>query len=48
LRQKVKFLVGGTAVTKVFADSIEADGYAPDAGLAVAVTKFLMTPTGKL
>jgi 5-methyltetrahydrofolate--homocysteine methyltransferase len=32
---KVKVMVGGAAVTQDFADSIGADGYAPDAGQAV-------------
>lgn len=34
LRDKVKVMVGGAPVTQDFADSIGADGYAPDAGSA--------------
>ncbi len=39
---KVKVMVGGAPVTQDFADSIGADGYAPDAGLAVKKAKELM------
>jgi 5-methyltetrahydrofolate--homocysteine methyltransferase len=35
LRNKVKIIVGGAAVTQTFADEIGADGYAPDAATAV-------------
>jgi len=34
LRKKVKILVGGAPVTQEYADSIGADGYAPDAASA--------------
>lgn len=37
LRDKVKVIVGGAPVTKEWADSIGADGYAPDAASAVDV-----------
>jgi 5-methyltetrahydrofolate--homocysteine methyltransferase len=37
LREKVKVIVGGAPVTKEWADSIGADGYAPDAASAVDV-----------
>ena len=41
LRNKVKIIVGGAVVTEQFAESIGADGYAPDAGSAVALVKKL-------
>ena len=34
LREKVKVVVGGAPVNEEFAESIGADGYAPDAGVA--------------
>ena len=42
LDHKVKVMVGGAPVTQDFADSIGADGYAPDAGQAVKKTKELL------
>jgi 5-methyltetrahydrofolate--homocysteine methyltransferase len=42
VRERVKVVVGGAPVTKGFADSIGADGFAPDAGSAVAVVKSLL------
>lgn len=42
LNHKVKVMVGGAPVTQDFADSIGADGYAPDAGLAVKKAKGLL------
>ena len=42
LRDKVKVMVGGAPVTQEFADSIGADGYAPDAGSAVDKAKQLL------
>ncbi|UCF95274.1 MAG: cobalamin-dependent protein, partial [Desulfobacterales bacterium] len=42
LRDKVKVIVGGAPVNKKYADSIGADGYAPDAGEAVALVKRLV------
>jgi methanogenic corrinoid protein MtbC1 len=42
LREKVKIMVGGAPVNKRFADDIGADGYAQDAGEAVALAKELM------
>jgi 5-methyltetrahydrofolate--homocysteine methyltransferase len=42
LRDRVKILVGGAPVTQEFADEIGADGYAPDAVLAVAKVKELL------
>jgi len=35
LRDKVKVIVGGASVNDQFAQSIGADGYAPEAGSAV-------------
>jgi 5-methyltetrahydrofolate--homocysteine methyltransferase len=43
-RSKVKVIVGGAPVTEDFARQIGADGYAPDASRAVAVTKSLISP----
>jgi 5-methyltetrahydrofolate--homocysteine methyltransferase len=37
--------VGGAPVTQDFADSIGADGYAPDAGSAVKLAKALLQLT---
>ena len=42
LNHKIKVMVGGAPVTQDFADSIGADGYAPDAGLAVKKAKELL------
>jgi len=42
LGHKVKVMVGGAPVTQDFADNIGADGYAPDAGLAVRKAKELL------
>ena len=39
LRDKVKIIVGGASVNQEFADSIGADGYAPEAGSAVEWVK---------
>ena len=41
-RSKVKVMVGGAPVTEEFARQIGADGYAPDASRAVALTKSLL------
>jgi 5-methyltetrahydrofolate--homocysteine methyltransferase len=38
----VKIMVGGAPVTKEFADSIGADGTAPDAPSAVTLAKSLL------
>jgi 5-methyltetrahydrofolate--homocysteine methyltransferase len=43
-RPKIKVIVGGAPVTDDFARQIGADGYAPDASRAVAVTKALISP----
>jgi 5-methyltetrahydrofolate--homocysteine methyltransferase len=42
LRDSVKIIVGGAPVTQDWADSIGADGYAPDAASAVDVAKGLI------
>jgi len=42
LRQRVKVMVGGAPVTQSYADSIGADGYAPDAASAVDKAKCLL------
>lgn len=42
LRDKVRIMVGGAPVTQGFADSIGADGYAPDAVLALDKAKQLL------
>ena len=42
LNYKVKVMVGGAALTQDFADSIGADGYAPDAGLAAKKARQLL------
>ena len=42
LRDKVRVMVGGAPVTQAFADSIGADGYAPDAVLALEKAKQLL------
>ena len=44
LRNKVKIIVGGACVTEQFAESIGADGYAPEAGSAV---KWMKKATAK-
>ena len=41
LRDKVKIMVGGAPVTQSFADSIQADGFAADAGSAAKLVKAL-------
>ena len=42
VREKVQVMVGGAPITQSFADSIGADGYAPDGPSAVAKTKELI------
>jgi len=42
LRDSVKVLIGGAPVTPEFADSIAADGYAPDGATAVAKARQLV------
>ena len=43
LRDKVRVMVGGAPLTQSFADSIGADGYAPDAGSALDKAKQLVS-----
>ncbi|HQY91935.1 cobalamin-dependent protein [Caldilinea sp.] len=45
VRDRVKVLVGGAAISEEFADEIGADGYAPDAGAAVRKAKALLAMT---
>lgn len=42
LRDKIKVIIGGAPVSKEYADTIGADGYAPDAGSAVELCKQLL------
>ena len=42
LRDRVKVIIGGAPVTQSYADSIGADGYAPDAASAVDKVKELL------
>ena len=42
LSSNIKIIVGGASVTQDFADKIGADGYAPDAGMAVLKVKELL------
>jgi len=46
VRNHVKVLVGGAAVSQDFADEIGADGYAPDAGAAVRKARELLAVAG--
>jgi corrinoid protein of di/trimethylamine methyltransferase len=46
LRSDVKVMVGGAPVNEKFAKDIGADGYAPDAGEAVTLTRKLMEDKG--
>ncbi|HHY40632.1 MAG TPA: cobalamin-binding protein [Syntrophaceticus sp.] len=39
LRDQVKVVIGGAPVTQAYADEIGADGYAPDAAIAVELCK---------
>jgi 5-methyltetrahydrofolate--homocysteine methyltransferase len=42
LRERVKIMVGGAPVTQAFADTIQADVYAADAGAAAKAAKRLL------
>jgi 5-methyltetrahydrofolate--homocysteine methyltransferase len=42
LKSKVKVIIGGAPVSQAYADQIKADGYAPDAALAVDLLKKLL------
>jgi 5-methyltetrahydrofolate--homocysteine methyltransferase len=43
LRDAVKVMIGGAPVTQQFADSIGADGYAPDGATAVTKARELVS-----
>ena len=47
LRERVKVMIGGAAVSDLFATQIGADGYAPDAGKAVALALALRAGQGR-
>ena len=47
LRGKVKIMVGGAPVTSDYAQRINADGFAPDAGQAVTLAKSLLAEKQK-
>jgi 5-methyltetrahydrofolate--homocysteine methyltransferase len=42
LRDQIKVIVGGAPITQEYADSIGADGFAPDASRAVSLAKSLV------
>jgi methanogenic corrinoid protein MtbC1 len=42
LREEIKVIVGGGAVTAPYAEEIEADGYGQNAELGVRMTKLLL------
>ena len=42
LRKRIKIIIGGAPVTAEYAHKIGADGYAPDAGQAVKLTKSMI------
>ena len=42
VRNQVKVIIGGAPVTQAFAESVGADGFAPDAGSATRVAKALV------
>lgn len=46
MRDKVKVMIGGAPVTQDYANEIGADGYAPDAPLAVELAKRLSAESG--
>ena len=46
LRDSVRIIVGGAPVTEDFAQKIGADGYAPDASVAVKLSKNLLNGAG--
>jgi len=48
LRQQVKVMVGGAPVTQDYADEIGADGYAPDAVMAVEQARELVLKMGSV
>ena len=46
LRDSIRVMVGGAPVTQEYADSVGADGFAPDASATVRLAKELMTDMG--
>ncbi|MCP4303206.1 MAG: cobalamin-binding protein, partial [Gammaproteobacteria bacterium] len=48
LRDSVRIMVGGAAVTEDFSRSVGADGFAPDASAAVRITKQVLGLEGPL
>ena len=42
VRKQVRVIVWGAAITQAYADEIGADGYAPDASVAVRRTQSLL------
>jgi 5-methyltetrahydrofolate--homocysteine methyltransferase len=42
LRERTKIMIGGAPITQRFADEIDADGYAEDAGSAVTLARSLV------
>ena len=42
LKAKVKVIIGGAPISRTYAERIRADGYAPDAALAVDLLKKLL------
>jgi 5-methyltetrahydrofolate--homocysteine methyltransferase len=42
LKAQVKVIIGGAPISQTYADRIQADGYAPDAALAVDLVKKLL------
>ena len=48
IRDEVRVIVGGAPVNERYAKNIGADGYARDAGEAVALTKNILNLPGRL
>jgi 5-methyltetrahydrofolate--homocysteine methyltransferase len=46
LRERVRVMVGGAPVTQEYADTIGADGYAPDANATVRLARRLLVAMG--
>ena len=47
VRDQVKVIIGGAAITQAYADEVGADAYAPDASVAVRRTRSLLQPVQK-
>lgn len=41
-RKKIRIMIGGAPISQKFADEVDADGYAPDAGSAARLAKSLV------